>query len=856
VAVKFKSPAIAHLVERLRPYLHDYLVLRGIEYTESGWFKCINPEHDDKNPSMHLNPVLDGLRAICFSCGFRPDIFKACATLEGRPESGPGWVYQNVYHLAKLFKLDFEEIQPTEEELLYMQQASLYDDAAAVLSEFASNKDGKYVEYCLARGLTKETCKKFVVAEIPYSEFLEKMKVQGHGQEMCERYGLGSDMFDKDRVTFLLRDDAGAVVGFARRYIPYDKEAARLAKMNGRYYPAKFSNTSSAVPFFDKRSFLYGMYLAKGQAPKRLDLYEGYFDVMFAHQSGINNSVGVCGTSFTDEQIKLIRKHGFTHANLVFDSEDRGNEAARAHLDAFDGQEGLYLTVMFLPFEDEVLEKDRDPDQFIKLYGVEAYNEVEPLSAFEWKLHDLVSHSRNTAGQPTYDGPQICEQMLPFILAEPSKIRQAQLIGILANATQVKEDDIVAEVNRRTDKAIVALADDMAFRLTRAKDAKQKAEIITTAYAELSVASSDIGQVDLTWAETHEAFLAACAKHEAHIEGIAGWKTGWPKFDDDFDGLPKEGQVFGIAGGPNVGKSAFLGTLTTNLLINNPEGLSVIFHILDDPRNIAFAKLMSCLTSLPIRAIVRANRYILSNPALLESYVKAKDWLAEAMKTGRLVIKGQEMGNSTDVSGRLIDEVINKTGNQVVYFVDSLHSLDDKGGNDERIRFKRVAEWCMRMTETRRMSMVATVELTKMGMEGRPRLQHLAETGKLQYAMKAVGLLYNELHDRRQNATTFWVDESESIINGRTMDRRPIIEIEWAKNKVSEFKGAHYLKFYEHVARVEEMSLEDLKLARETAAKLVAQQPERRTINNAVAESLIGRRSGFALGAETNGLES
>jgi DNA primase catalytic core len=840
VAARYKSPAISSLVDRLKGYLHDYLVLQGIEFGESGWFRCINPEHDDKNPSMHLNPVLDEMRALCFSCGFRPDIFQACTALEGKPASGPGWIYDNVYHLAKQLKLDFEEVQPTEQELLYMQIASLYSDAAMVLHSFASNKDTKYIQYCLDRGLTQDTCKKWVVAQAPWDEFVDRMKTQGHTPEMCENYGLTQDMFDKDRVTFLLRDDTGATIGFARRYIPWDKEAAKLAKLNGRYYPAKFLNTSSSVPFFDKRSFLYGMHLAKTQAPaKRLDLYEGYFDVLYAHQSGIVNSAGVCGTSFTEEQVALIRGCGFSHANLVFDSEERGSEAARKHLEAFGGQEGLYLTVTFLPFEDEVPEKDRDPDQFIKLYGVESYHEVAPLSAFEWRLHDLM--------QAKISGHEICETMVPLLLNEPSKIRQSQLVSVLANATEVSEDAINAEVGRRTDRAILSLADDTAFKLTRAKDAKQKADILVAAYTELSTRSVDGPAVDLTWDETHRAFLQACSKHETQVTGLAGWKTGWARFDEDFDGLPKEGQVFGIAGGPNVGKSAFLGTLTTNLLVNNSEGLSVIFHILDDPRNIAFAKLLSCLTCLPIRAIVRANKYILHNAELAESYNRAKDWLANAMKSGRLIIKGQEMGNSTDVAGRLIDDTINKTGNQVVYFVDSLHSLDDQQGNDERIRFKRVAEWCMRVTETRRMSMVATVELTKMGMEGRPRLQHLAETGKLQYAMKAVGLLYNELHDRRKQATTFWVDETTPILGEQASKRRPIIELEWAKNKVSEFKGAHYLKFYDHVARVEEMTLDDLKAAKEAAKKLVAEQPNEAAISDVVLDGMVGRRSGFAL---------
>jgi hypothetical protein len=114
--------------------------------------------------------------------------------------------------------------------------------------------------------------------------------------------------------------------------------------------------------------------------------------------------------------------------------------------------------------------------------------------------------------------------------------------------------------------------------------------------------------------------------------------------------------------------------------------------------------------------------------------------------------------------------------------------------------------------------------------------------------MKGVGLVYNELHDRRRHSTTFWVDESyDAVSNQVTFKRRPIIEIEWAKNKISEFKGTHYLKFFDHIARVDEMSLEDLRAAKEAAQRLVAEQPNEASIGQVIMDGMVARPSGFVL---------
>lgn len=57
--------------------VQELLSKRGIEYRVSGRdyvVKCLNPEHDDSNPSCRIDKITGACH--CFSCGFKTNIFK------------------------------------------------------------------------------------------------------------------------------------------------------------------------------------------------------------------------------------------------------------------------------------------------------------------------------------------------------------------------------------------------------------------------------------------------------------------------------------------------------------------------------------------------------------------------------------------------------------------------------------------------------------------------------------------------------------------------------------------------------------------------------------------------------------
>ena len=70
--------------DSLRPYLADYLHLRGINPARR--FRCLNPEHTDRNPSMGYDTRRH--KVHCFACGADYDLFDLLRIEEGLPTSG------------------------------------------------------------------------------------------------------------------------------------------------------------------------------------------------------------------------------------------------------------------------------------------------------------------------------------------------------------------------------------------------------------------------------------------------------------------------------------------------------------------------------------------------------------------------------------------------------------------------------------------------------------------------------------------------------------------------------------------------------------------------------------------------
>ncbi len=125
------------------------------------------------------------------------------------------------------------------------------------------------------------------------------------------------------------------IVGFSARIVdPNDKP--------------KYLN-SAEHKAFQKSQLLYGLNRAKQQIKEHdaLFIVEGQMDVIGLARLGYRLGVATCGTSLTQEHLKLIKRYT-EHVFLLFDSDEAGQEASLRAL-SLAYQNNIYPKIIRLP---------------------------------------------------------------------------------------------------------------------------------------------------------------------------------------------------------------------------------------------------------------------------------------------------------------------------------------------------------------------------------------------------------------------------------------------------------------------------------------------------------------------------
>lgn len=216
------------------------------------------------------------------------------------------------------------------------------------------------MEYLTGRALTGETMKKFGLGySNKFSDDLYRyLRQQGYEDEILKESGLvtiderrgGYDKF-WNRAMFPIMDANNRVIGFGGRVM-------------GEGEPKYLNSPETMV--FDKSRNLYGLNLARTSRKPQILLCEGYMDVIALHQAGFDNAVASLGTAFTPGHANLLKRYT-REVYLTFDSDGAGIKAALRAIPILK-EAGLTAKVINMkPY--------KDPDEFIKALGQEAYQE-------------------------------------------------------------------------------------------------------------------------------------------------------------------------------------------------------------------------------------------------------------------------------------------------------------------------------------------------------------------------------------------------------------------------------------------------------------------------------------------------
>ena len=193
----------------------------------------------------------------------------------------------------------------------------------------------------------------------PYSDELYRyLKKKGISEELMKESGLMSvnerqGMYDKfwNRVMFPIMDINGKVIGFGGRVMGDAKP--------------KYLNSPETV-IFDKSRNLYGLHIARTSRKKYMLVCEGYMDVISMHQAGFTNAVASLGTALTSQHASLLKRYT-DEVILTYDSDEAGIKAALRAIPLLKAA-GVSTKVLHMdPY--------KDPDEFIKALGTDAFQE-------------------------------------------------------------------------------------------------------------------------------------------------------------------------------------------------------------------------------------------------------------------------------------------------------------------------------------------------------------------------------------------------------------------------------------------------------------------------------------------------
>ncbi|MBQ1492529.1 MAG: DNA primase, partial [Blautia sp.] len=359
------------------------VISQYVRLTRSGSssYKGLCPFHNEKTPSFSVS----GQKQLyhCFGCGASGNVFNFVMQYENVSFS------EALSQLAEragvtLPKIEYsaqaKELSQKKTDLLAMHRF-----AAQYYYTLLKQDVGRdALAYLQRRGLSNETIRSFGLG---YSDaggqgLYHFLKGKGYSDELLKESGLfllddrRNLLIDKfrGRVMFPIMDPNSRVIGFGGRVMGDEKP--------------KYLNSPETI-IFEKRRNLYGLHAARKSREDFLILCEGYMDVIAMHQAGFTNAVASLGTALTPGHATLMR-HYAKQVLLIYDSDGAGIRATQRAVPI--------LREASLPSRVVNLQPHKDPDEFIRAEGAEAFRErLQQAEDSFMKLVDIEASLRNLA---------------------------------------------------------------------------------------------------------------------------------------------------------------------------------------------------------------------------------------------------------------------------------------------------------------------------------------------------------------------------------------------------------------------------------------------------------------------------
>lgn len=313
------------------------------------------PFHNEKSPSFSVSPGKQ--MYYCFGCGAGGNVLTFVMEYEN-------YTFQEALQsLADRAGVTLPKMEYSKEA---REQAELRSRLLEV-NKLAANYfyyqmkqpqgEMAYEYFHDKRKLTDETMLRFGLgySNKTSDDLYRFLKDKGYDDAFLSQTGLvtieergGRDKF-WNRVMFPIMDVNNRVIGFGGRVMG-DGEPKYL--------------NSPETRLFDKSRNLYGLNYARTTREKYMLVCEGYLDVISMHQAGFTNAVASLGTALTSGHASLVKRYT-QEVLLLYDSDEAGVKAALRAIPILR-EAGVNSRVVNL-------RPHKDPDEFIKAEGAEAF---------------------------------------------------------------------------------------------------------------------------------------------------------------------------------------------------------------------------------------------------------------------------------------------------------------------------------------------------------------------------------------------------------------------------------------------------------------------------------------------------
>ena len=367
----FKQEDIDKLLDNLRieEVVGEFIELKKVGSS----YKGLCPFHADTNPSFSVTPEKKICK--CFVCGSGGNAINFYSKIKNISYTDA------IRELSKKYRINIKEYNNANVNKNYEKFYQIMEDSHNFFMEKIFSQDSRgALQYLSNRGLDTNLIKEHQLGYAPpkWSELYELLNSKGYSDEDLLALGLikkseEGRIYDafRNRIIFPIFSPSGRIIAFGGRSLEKDDSIP------------KYIN-SPDTPIFKKGKNAYGIERAINIKNKNYSiLMEGYMDVLSANIYGFDTSIAPLGTALTEEQAQLIKRYS-SNILLSFDMDKAGISATERASFILKSQ-GFNIRVL-------QFEESKDPDEFLKKNGKEAFLKVveESLEIFDF-LYNLYS---------------------------------------------------------------------------------------------------------------------------------------------------------------------------------------------------------------------------------------------------------------------------------------------------------------------------------------------------------------------------------------------------------------------------------------------------------------------------------